>query len=100
MPDVQRVLPPSVLALPSACQPAAQARVTSTLACAAGWQGFSDSSDFDDWEASESRKLIFVHCVLLTTDEVGSIFDPGVSGTPAPQPPGWDILGRLRFALA
>ena len=27
------------------------------------------------------------------------MFHPGVSGTPAPEPPGWDFLGRLRFAL-
>jgi hypothetical protein len=28
------------------------------------------------------------------------MFDPGVSGTPAPETPGWDFLGRLRFAFS
>ena len=38
-------------------------------------------------------KRIFVHSELLTTAEAEIILDPGVSGTPAPQPPGWNHLG-------
>jgi hypothetical protein len=38
-------------------------------------------------------KVDFCIPELLTTDEVEAMFDPGVLGTPAPQPPGWDNFG-------
>jgi hypothetical protein len=40
-----------------------------------------------------ASKSEILYSELLTTAEAEVIFEPGVLGTPAPQPPGWDLIG-------